>query len=203
MATFRILVVRLGAMGDVLHALPAVASLKQSFPHCHLTWAIEQKWAELLAGNPFVDQVLTVDRKSLSSLLDLRRRLRADRFDFAVDFQGLLKSALIAASARPNKIYGFSRSQVRERLAALFYSHTCKPRSEHVVDRNLELAQAAGATNVVRVFHIPPGQPEGELPTAILCWRIRWRVGKARNGRWRITRCWQRGCRTSSRFRWF
>ena len=151
-------------MGDVLHALPAVASLKQSFPHCHLTWVIEQKWADLLTGNAFVDQVLTVDRTSLSSLLDLRRRLRKNPFDFAVDFQGLLKSALIAASARPNKIYGFSRSQVRERLASLFYSHTAKAKSEHVVDRNLELAQAAGATNVVRAFQVPPGHPEGDLP---------------------------------------
>jgi len=55
MTGLRILVVRLGAMGDIFHALPAVASLKQSFPHSELTWAVDRKWADLLEGNPFVD----------------------------------------------------------------------------------------------------------------------------------------------------
>jgi heptosyltransferase-1 len=55
-------VIRLGAMGDIFHALPAVASLKQSFPHSELTWAVDQKWEALLEGNPFVDNVALVDR---------------------------------------------------------------------------------------------------------------------------------------------
>ncbi|HUS05993.1 MAG TPA: glycosyltransferase family 9 protein [Bryobacteraceae bacterium] len=164
MPACHILVVRLGAMGDVLHALPAVASLKQSFPHSHVTWVIEQKWSALLEGNAFVDRVLSVDRGSLSSLLQVRKQLRERRFDFAVEFQGLFKSALVTALARTNSIYGFDRSQVRERIAALFYSHTIKAKAAHVVDRNLELAQMAGATNVIRTFQIPPGLPEGVLP---------------------------------------
>jgi len=164
MTGLRILVVRLGAMGDIFHALPAVASLKQSFPHSEVTWAVDRKWAPLLQGNPFIDHMALVDRKSFGSLLALRERLRLARFDFAVDLQGLIKSALVAASARPDRIFGFHRSQVREGLAALFYSHSVKAHSAHIVDQNLELIKASGASNVVRSFHIPEGQPEGALP---------------------------------------
>jgi heptosyltransferase-1 len=160
----RILVVRLGAMGDVIHTLPAVASLKQSYPGSHVAWAVEPRWAPLLEHNPFVDELLFVERGSLSALLDTRRRLRAGRFDAAVDFQGLLKSALVAAAGRPDRIYGPHRSAAREPLAALFYSHTCRPETAHVVDRHLELAAAAGAHTLMRVFPIPQGQREGTLP---------------------------------------
>src|SRR5579862_7475674 len=109
----RILIVRLGAMGDVIHALPAVASLKHSLPGSHITWAIAPQWAPLLEGNVFVDRRILVERGSLSALWRLRRDLRREPFDFAVDFQGLIKSALLASMARPDRIFGFDRSQVR------------------------------------------------------------------------------------------
>src|SRR5215471_8312699 len=118
----RILVVRLGAMGDIIHTLPAVASLKHSFPGSHLTWTVESKWAPLLERNPFVDQIALLRRGGPAQILTSCRELRADRYDFAVDFQGLIKSSLLATIARPDRIFGFHRSQVRERLAALFYS---------------------------------------------------------------------------------
>jgi len=162
----RILVVRLGAMGDVIHALPAAASLKQSFPHCFLAWAIEPRWTPLLEGNPYLDEVIPVDRSSWRSLLALRRRLRSAKFDFAVDFQGLIKSALVASAARPERIYGYHRTQVREKAAALIYSNPVKTQADHVVEKNLELAQAAGANNPVRSFALPQGKPEGELPAS-------------------------------------
>lgn len=160
-----ILVVRLGAMGDVLHALPAVASLKQSFPHSRITWALRPRWTPLLEGNPFVDDILLLDRRNLQTVRAAWSRLRANRFDFAVDFQGLIQSALIAAAAaRADQIYGFHSSQVRERPASLFYSQKVQTASSHVVDQNIELAAAAGATNLLHSFPIPSGKPEGELP---------------------------------------
>jgi heptosyltransferase I len=165
MSGCQILVIRLGAMGDVIHALPAVASLKQSFPGCKLSWAIEPKWRYLLSDNPCVDEIIEVDRGNLRALLGLRSRLRKGGFDVAVDFQGLIKSALVASFARPEKIYGFDRLCVRERLASLFYSRSVKPVSAHVVDRNLELAAAAGASNALRLFPLPAGEPTGKLPS--------------------------------------
>ena len=68
MSAPRILVVRLGAMGDVVAALPAVASLKHSIPHSKITWVIEPKWSALLEGNPYIDSVILLDRRTLAGL---------------------------------------------------------------------------------------------------------------------------------------
>ncbi len=160
----RILVVRLSSMGDVLHTLPSAASLKHSLPHSRLTWVVNPRWRPLLEGNPFIDEIVDFDRRSLRSILETRRKLRAGRFDIAVDFQGLIQSALVAAAARPEKIYGFHSSQLKEKPAALFYSATADGKPAHVVDKNLELASAAGASSFVVQFPLPVGKPEGELP---------------------------------------
>ena len=162
----RILVVRLGAMGDVIHTLPAVASLKHSFPGSHLTWLIEAQWAPLLAGNPYVDAVAIFRRGSPRAWIRTWRKLRSGGFDFAIDFQGLVKSALAASMARPDRIFGFHQSQLRERAAALFYSNRTLADAAHVVDRNLELAADAGAANILRTFPLPEGSAEGELPAS-------------------------------------
>jgi heptosyltransferase-1 len=160
----RILVVRLGAMGDIIHTLPAAASLKHSFPGSHLTWLVEPQWTALLEGNPFVDRVVLLRRQSLAGLFESWRTLRSGGYSFAVDFQGLLKSALAAASARPERIFGFHQSQLREPAAALFYSSKILSRSAHVVEKNLDLAAGAGASSLLHSFPLPPGRPEGDLP---------------------------------------
>jgi heptosyltransferase-1 len=158
-----ILVIRIGSMGDVIHALPAVATLKHSFPGSTLSWVVDARWAPLLEGNPFVDQVI-VFRRSLRGLRATWRELRSSRFTLAVDFQGLIKSALVALAAHPDHIYGFHQSQVREKPAALAYSNRVRVSAGHVVDRNLELAAAAGAASLLCVFPLPEGSVEGDLP---------------------------------------
>jgi heptosyltransferase-1 len=158
------LVVRLGSMGDVIAALPAVASLKHSLPHSRITWVIEPRWSVLLQGNPYVDAVLTFDRRTLSGLQSAWHGLRKERFDLAVDFQGLIKSALVATVARPERIFGFDAASARESPASWFYSTKVSIRSEHVVERNLDLATAAGASSILRTFPLPAGAPEGDLP---------------------------------------
>jgi len=160
----RILVVRLGAMGDIIHALPAVASLKHSHPGSRVTWLVEPRWAALLENNPYVDRVILLRRDSAASLFASWRTLRSEPYDVAVDFQGLIKSALAASAAHSNRIFGFHQTQVRERAAALFYSDKTVSNAAHVVDRNLDLAAAAGASSALRTFPIPTGRAEGELP---------------------------------------
>jgi heptosyltransferase-1 len=160
----RLLVVRLGALGDIIHALPAVASLKHSFPGSHLTWVIESRWAPLLEGNPFVDRLCLLDTGGASGLLRAWRELHTLRFDLAVDFQGLIKSALVASAARTERIFGFHPSVAREPLGALFYSDKIASRSIHRVDRNLDLAAGSGAARLLHAFPLPPGRPEGSLP---------------------------------------
>jgi heptosyltransferase-1 len=160
-----ILVVRLGAMGDILHALPAVRALKLGRPEAPLTWVVEPKWAPLLEQNPFVDRVVPLHRESLRGLLASYRALREWPYRIAIDFQGLIKSALVATASQPGRIFGFDASQVRERSAAVFYRHKIFSASAHVVDRNLDLALAAGALcGGPAVFPLPPGRPEGDLP---------------------------------------
>jgi heptosyltransferase-1 len=160
----RILVIRLGAMGDVITALPAVASLKHSIPHSKITWIVEPKWRALIEGNPYVDSVMFLDRRTLSGLRGAWRELRSAHFDLAVDFQGLIKSALVATIARPERIFGFDAAHARESAASWFYSTKVHIRSQHAVEHNLDLAAAAGASSILRTFPLPAGQPEGRLP---------------------------------------
>jgi heptosyltransferase-1 len=160
----RILIVRLGAMGDIIHALPGAASLKHSFPGSRVTWVVEPQWVPLLEGNGFVDRIVVFRRDAPGSWGRTKDELRREHYDLAVDFQGLTKSALIAHLARPERIAGFGSGVVRERPAGLFYSTRVPSAAVHVVDQALDLAAGAGASNLVRVFPLPAGAPEGRLP---------------------------------------
>ena len=164
MPEFRILIVRLSSMGDVIHTLPAAASLQHSIPGSRVTWLVRPRWAPLLEGNPYIDEIIPVER-SLAASFTQARRLRARHFDLAVDFQGLIQSAALAAVVKPKRLVGFDRKRVRERPAALFYSTEIETRAEHAIERNLELAAGAGATQLLRTFPLPAGRPEGSLPS--------------------------------------
>ena len=127
---------------------------------------VEPRWAPLLDGNPFVDRlVVRPPRFRSPAFRESWRDLRAERYDFAVDFQGLLKSALTATFARPQRIFGFHQTQTRERAAGLFYSDKTVSRSAHVVDRNLDLGRIRRRrVRAARRSICLPGHPEGDLP---------------------------------------
>jgi heptosyltransferase-1 len=145
MADQRFLLVRLGSLGDVIHALPAASALRETFPEARIDWAIDPKWQRLLEGNPDLNEIIAVDRKSAAGIASTVSRLRAAQFTCAIDFQALYKSALLAfASGAPRRI-GFQSSYAREALASLLYTDQLNPRGGHKVDHNLTLAQAAGA----------------------------------------------------------
>lgn len=156
-----ILIVRLGAMGDVLHAVPAVAALRQAVPEAHLGWAIERRWVELLksaddriatcSGHDLVNSIHVLDthmwRKHplrASTMRDIRTVfgcIRAENFELAIDLQGAGKSALVAKFSHARSIYGFSHP--REQLATLVYSGKIATHAAHVIDQNLELCSAS------------------------------------------------------------
>jgi heptosyltransferase-1 len=164
MAQYRILVVRLGSMGDILHALPAVNLMRRTWPEAVIEWAVHPKWAGLLEGNPLDVRPIYVDRKSAASRREAFARLRAQRYDIAVDFQGLIKSAIVSRVARREAVYGFHRSLLREWPSSWFYSHAVNTSEPHVVGRNMALAIAAGAHPGPAEFPLPEGRREGELP---------------------------------------
>jgi heptosyltransferase-1 len=151
-------------MGDILHTLPAAASLRKSFPDAEIVWVVAPKWMPLLMGNPAIDRIVPFERTGTPALLGSWKALREVRPDIAVDFQGLLQSALVARASRPQMLFGWSRKVAREPIAALLYTKKATPGAAHIVDRNLELAVAAGAQCITCEVWIPDGCVEGKLP---------------------------------------
>jgi len=157
----RILLVRLGSLGDVIHALPAASALRDAFPEARIDWLIEPKWRRLLEGNPDLTEIIPLEKKSAAGLISTIRKLRAARYTCAIDFQGLYKSALPAfASGAPRRI-GFPSTYAREGFASMFYTDKINPRGAHKVDHNLTLAAAAGARTSTPRFPLTP-HPEDE-----------------------------------------
>lgn len=165
-STQRFLVIRLSSMGDIVHALPAVAALGETFPEAEIHWAVETRHASLLDGNPFVHQVLTLDtlgwRRRLTSLQTLKAVARAVgvlrefEFDIAIDFQGLYKSAVIAWLSRSRERLGFAKNWLREPAAGIFYTERVAPQGRaHVIERNLALVERLGARAERWQFPLP------------------------------------------------
>ncbi|HKY29303.1 MAG TPA: glycosyltransferase family 9 protein [Pyrinomonadaceae bacterium] len=150
----RILIVKLGSIGDIVHTLPTLAAIRRSLPQSEISWVVERRSSEILRDNPLLDRLIEVDtkvlRRGLMSGETLRaprqqlRRLRASTFDVALDFQGLLKSASIARLSGARRIFGFSREGLREPASRFLLSKTISvPKPIHVIRKNLALAGTA------------------------------------------------------------
>ncbi len=145
MADPRLLLIRMGSLGDVVHALPTASALRDSFPGARIDWAIEPKWTRILLGNPGINEQIPIDRKSAGGIVAAVRRLRAAKYTAAIDFQSLYKSALVALASGARRRIGFPASYAREGLAARLYTDCVHPRGAHKVSHNLTLAEYAGA----------------------------------------------------------
>jgi heptosyltransferase-1 len=158
----RLLIVRLSALGDVIHTLPAAHALREAFPEAMIGWVIEERWAELLcargtarrgprsAQRPLVDWVHTVNltgwRKSLFTTPTLQQiarvwnDVRSVRYDVAVDLQGAIRSAVLARWSGARVRYG--AAQPRESPASLWYTRRVVTRGAHVIEQNLSVVEA-------------------------------------------------------------
>ena len=149
----RVLIVRLGALGDVVHAIPVAAALRRAFPSARIDWLVSAKHREILDLVPVIDRRLVInDRPSTvrepqsrrepdrgttgsgraadtegTSLVAAVRELRRSQYDVAIDLQGLIKSALLARSSGAPRVIGFSSRYARERAARLFYTEAHDP----------------------------------------------------------------------------
>jgi lipopolysaccharide heptosyltransferase I len=149
----RLLVVRLGSLGDLVHALPAVAALRRAFPATDIDWLVDDVHREFLELVPVVTRIVSLGGRTPGAWLEARRLLRVRSYDAAVDFQGLLKSAVLARLSGARRVLGFDRGGLREPAAAIFYSERLDVgEGQHVIDKNLALAAFLGAPTTVREF---------------------------------------------------
>ena len=155
------LIVRLGAMGDILHALPAVTALRQVHPEWFIGWAVEPQWRGLLCAEdhpplvrnpqmPLVDAIHIVPAKqwarsplspaTLRDIRRVRRELREARYDICVDLQGAVRSAVIARWAHASRLIGEDRP--REHAARWLFSERVPTHGVHVIEQAIEVANA-------------------------------------------------------------
>jgi heptosyltransferase-1 len=150
----RLLIVRLGSLGDIVHTLPAVAALRHTFPDARIDWVVEAAHRELLDLVPVLSSVVTLQSRTTGAWLRLRQQLKAARYDLALDFQGLVKSALLARLSGATRVVGFARADLREPAAAVFYTTRVRAGAAHVIDKNLALAASVGAASGPAEFPI-------------------------------------------------
>ena len=162
----RFLVIRLSSIGDIVHTLPAVAALGHAHPQAEIHWAVEDRFSELLRANPFVSRVIELDtlgwRRNLASGSTMAEimlgfeALREYRYDAAIDFQGLMKSAIFARLSHSQKRIGLAWGSLREPLAALLYTQRVSPKNcTHIIEINLSLVEALGARSSKWEFPLP------------------------------------------------
>jgi lipopolysaccharide heptosyltransferase I len=144
----RILIVRLGSLGDLVHTLPAAAALRRTHPSVEIDWLVDAVHADLLALVPVITSVVTLQGRTVPAWLGVTRTLRARSYDAAIDFQGLVKSAALARFSGAARVIGFGRRTARESAAAWFYSEAIEiGEGRHVIDKNLRLAGALGVVD--------------------------------------------------------
>jgi len=167
------LVVRLGALGDVVHAIPAVAALRKRFPEARIDWLVERKHRELVDLVSAVDRTIVVEAPSLRGWTSAVREMRRTAYDVAIDLQGLMKSAVLARASGARRTVGFSIWHLREKTARPFYSEAVDVGAAHVIRKNLRLLRAFGIDEQEIAF------PLATPPSAALD-RIRADVGDRR-----------------------
>lgn len=198
----RILLVKLSALGDVIHTLPTLEALRATYPQARITWLVEEAAAPLLIGHPALDEVWVSRRQSclktgnnglnwptvVRQLAQLMKRLRQREFDLVLDVQGLMKSAVWVALARSPRKVGYDRSRegsylvLNERLAPF-------DREAHAVWRYLHLAEYVGAAPAVPRFRLPLTEDTGGWLTPLWQDRSRPLIVLHPSARW-PTKCW-------------
>ena len=150
----KILILKFSALGDVVHALPVAATLRESLPDSHISWMLEERFQNIVQDNPDIDEIIPLrtkvwrknwNAKSLREILDTIKTLRQHKFDLVFDFHGLLKSGIIARLSGAKTRVGFHRNNCKEKISTLFTNSRAPFMAEglHVVDMYLTLLQTA------------------------------------------------------------
>jgi 3-deoxy-D-manno-octulosonic-acid transferase/heptosyltransferase-1 len=179
-----ILIVKLSAIGDVVHTLPALNALRRHYPNAHITWLVEEAAADLVVGHRAVDRVLISKRqawlrqlvhgpKRLEALAEIWRFLRQVRdlrYDLILDFQGLLKSGLLIFLAHGRRKIGFGPGMQHQEHSYLFLNQLVPAISMevHALERGLKLLEAAGVPMGAVVYDLPVRPEDRQRVAAML-----------------------------------
>jgi lipopolysaccharide heptosyltransferase I len=166
----RLLVVRLGALGDLVHTVPAVAALTAALPDADVDWLVDARHRAVLDLFALNVRPVAIEATGLPSAWRALRQVRMHRYDVALDFQGLLKSGVLARGSGARRVIGFTRHALRESTAAMFYTGQVDPAGAvHVIEKNLALLRALGITDTtIRVPLKTSPKPVGALSTVVL-----------------------------------
>jgi lipopolysaccharide heptosyltransferase I len=144
-----VLIVRLGALGDIVHTVPAAAALRRAYPDARIDWVVDARHAGFAELVTCVDRVIRLEKTTVNAWVDLVRRLRPSRYDVALDFQGLMKSAVLARASGAGRVAGFSIWHLREKGARPFYSEVDGGQpAAHVIRKNLSLLSTVGVSSM-------------------------------------------------------
>ena len=147
----KICIVKLSAMGDIIHAMGALQFIKAKYPTCSIDWIVESGFKSVLEGNPHIDNILPISLKSIkknkSEIFNQIKILKSygkNNYDIVIDAQGLLKSAIVSKIVgkkfKNSFISGFSKESIREGIASWFYDrHTNISYSANTIDRNIKV----------------------------------------------------------------
>jgi heptosyltransferase-1 len=145
----KIAIVKLSALGDIVHAMVVLQFIKQAIPHSTIDWIIEERFSNVLEHNPYIDTIHGVNLKALKKdkskffeELNKLKKYAQNNYDIVIDMQGLLKSAIVSKILGPN--VGFDKNSIREKIASLFYKRTFfVSYSENVILRNMNLVSSS------------------------------------------------------------
>ena len=175
-----ILIVKLSAIGDVVHTLPSLAALRKLYPTAHITWVVEEASSDLLVGHPDLDRLLISRRKrwledlaspkhTAGAVRQIRAFLKALRdrpYDLVIDFHGLFKSGLIVLLSGGRRKLGYDSMQ---EMSGLFLNEKIpEDMGKHAVDRYLDFLRHLGAETPEPRFHIPVGEDNKNRVDALL-----------------------------------
>jgi lipopolysaccharide heptosyltransferase I len=178
----KILIVKTSAIGDVIHTLPALLSLRAHYPDAHIAWLVEEAAADLITGHPAVNRVLVARRKAwladlragrmfdtLQELVRFIRIVRDTRYDLVIDFQGLLKSAIWVFLARGVRKAGFGRGMEHAEFSYVVLNEPVPAvdMNQHAIERELLLLKGIGVPPTAIRYDLPHS-PEHESEAAAL-----------------------------------
>ncbi len=158
----RILIVKLSSIGDVVHTLPAAALVRRALPEAHISWIVERRAGEILKGSPVINKLIEIDTRewrknviSKATLQDIRSKIEQARtgasnngagvspVDVAIDFQGLIKSGVVALATGAVRRIGFETRELREKASRFFLTEQVETAQvKHVIEKNLALAES-------------------------------------------------------------